>query len=365
MDEPANHLDSCAREQIISALETFKGIGMVISHDRDLIDRLCSSTLFVRPGKIILRPGGYTSGRAQEELEERSAERGYETALERMERVEKSLRLLKRKEHGRTGSLSKKNIKKHDHDAKGKIDLARLTGKDKKASRKIKMVEKRAENLNSEAVSKYVKIRKTDGFTYNGERLRRDRIALIPAGKIYINEKRYIKIPEFVILPSDRISITGNNGTGKSTLMRYIRSMIAIPDNKVIYISQEISTDEWREIQSEIETLSGKDLGELLSVVYRLGSDPERILQTPIPSPGEIRKLILGLGLMKTPSLIMMDEPTNHMDMPSVECLENALSGFEGAVIIVSHDRRFINNTTRIGLHLVEKSSGSIIQVLY
>lgn len=343
LDEPTNHLDSSARRLIADALKTYDGTGILISHDRDLMDALCSSTLFIKPGIAVLRPGGVTAGLAQEELESISREREYSLAGSEAARMKRSLNLLKQKENGRRHTLSKKNIDKKDRDAKGKIDLARLTGKDKTASRKIRLLENRVDSMIGDAESKYFKRRNVDGFTYNGERYRGDRIAHIPAAGINMGETRLLEIPELDILPSDRIGITGDNGTGKSTLLRHIRSSMKLPEDKIIYIPQEVSRAEWTGTFDVIKRLPGRDMGELLSVVHRLGSEPERILETENPSPGEIRKMMLGLGLLKTPVIIMMDEPTNHMDLPSVQCLEDALSSFDGALILVSHDRRFLN----------------------
>ena len=85
-----------------------------------------------------------------------------------------------------------------------------------------------------------------------------------------------------------------------------------------------------------------------MTIVRRLGSNPERLLSSRVPSPGESRKLLLALGLSKTPWLVIMDEPTNHMDLPSIECLEKALNDYTGALVLVSHDRVFLNNTTNI-----------------
>ena len=180
-----------------------------------------------------------------------------------------------------------------------------------------------------------------------------------------MGENRCIDLPELNILPGDRIGITGNNGTGKSTLLNYIKSIIKIPEEKIIFINQEISGEEWYTIDKKIKMLNGKEKGELLSVVHRLGSEPERVLNSLIPSPGEIRKMILGLGLLKTPYLIMMDEPTNHMDMPSVQCLEDAISEFEGAVIIISHDIRFIKRLVDTEWNLEEADRVTKLKVKF
>jgi len=364
LDEPTNHLDASAKKLICNALKTRHGTGLLISHDRDLLDSLCTSTLFVRPGSVVMRPGGVSAGLEQELIEEKSRARVYESASENLRRIERSLRSLKKKENSRSVSLSKKNLGKHDHDGKSRIDLARLSGKDKRGSKKIKIMENRAAGLKNHASLKYFRKREVDGFTYSGEKFRGDSIASIPAGRIETGGAGWMDIPGIIVLPSDRIGITGDNGTGKSTLIRHIRSGLKLPDSKAVYISQEISSNDWRCAEAEIRNLPGIILGELLSAVYRLGSEPERILQTPVPSPGEVRKLILAMGLLKKPALIMMDEPTNHMDMQSVSCLEAALSDFDGAVIIVSHDRRFIQNTTSIEWNLTRRNGCSTLKII-
>jgi ATPase subunit of ABC transporter with duplicated ATPase domains len=83
----------------------------------------------------------------------------------------------------------------------------------------------------------------------------------------------------------------------------------------------------------------------MMIIISRLGSDPHRILETEIPSPGEVRKLMLAEGILKNPGIIIMDEPTNHMDLPSIECVEQALIETDCTQLLVSHDRIFLKNT--------------------
>jgi len=76
--------------------------------------------------------------------------------------------------------------------------------------------------------------------------------------------------------------------------------------------------------------------------VSRLGSDPRRVLESRTPSPGEVRKLLLAVRMIDEPQLILLDEPTNHMDLPSIECLEATLQETQCALVLVSHDRRLL-----------------------
>ena len=89
-----------------------------------------------------------------------------------------------------------------------------------------------------------------------------------------------------------------------------------------------------------------------MTVVSRLGSRPARLLESVEPSPGEVRKLLLGLGIALQPHLIIMDEPTNHLDLPSMECLEGALRDCPCALLLVSHDERFLRGLTRTRWHI-------------
>ena len=82
-----------------------------------------------------------------------------------------------------------------------------------------------------------------------------------------------------------------------------------------------------------------------MTIISRLGSEPNHILETTIPSPGEVRKLMLADGIMLNPGIIVMDEPTNHMDLESIECIEQALNECSCAQILVSHDIVFLKNT--------------------
>jgi ATPase subunit of ABC transporter with duplicated ATPase domains len=83
-------------------------------------------------------------------------------------------------------------------------------------------------------------------------------------------------------------------------------------------------------------------------IISSLGSDPKKLLESVTPSPGETRKLLLALGVMREPHIILMDEPTNHMDLPSIECLEQALKDCPCAMLLISHDESFLEKLTTI-----------------
>ncbi len=138
------------------------------------------------------------------------------------------------------------------------------------------------------------------------------------------------------------MGIVGPNGSGKSSLIKYI--LKSVPMDKCLYIPQEIPEDDSVAFLKRIRTLPRNIIADIYASMDRLGSEPGRVIESGMPSPGELRKLMLSEGFIHSPAILIMDEPTNHMDLGSAECLEQTLKESECAVILVSHDKYFLNN---------------------
>ena len=121
---------------------------------------------------------------------------------------------------------------------------------------------------------------------------------------------------------------------------------------------QEISAEESAAILAEAKKLPDDRLGEVMTRFSRLGSRPGRLLESAQPSPGEVRKLLLALGIARGPHLIVMDEPTNHLDLPGILCLEDALAAAPCAMLLVSHDERFLARLASVRWELAETAPG-------
>jgi ATPase subunit of ABC transporter with duplicated ATPase domains len=348
LDEPTNHLDYETVCTLYEGLKDFSGIGIIISHDRFLLDKLCSNCLFVEKDSIIMRRGGITESLKQRELDIKTKIANYKNNSEKYFKLSKSLNKQKELLSSEKKRLSKKGIDKKDHSKRGEIDLARLTGKDKSLSQKIKSLDNKTEKAKQEMENSYFHERYISNFVFKGERAKCNLLFKFDNNYVDVSENIKIKSPELIIKPEDKIAVTGSNGVGKSLLIKYIYRNIKIEPNKIIYIPQEFESEEINNIKLEIEKLNRTDLGKLYTIIFRLGSEPDRLLHFETLSPGEIRKIMFGLGILKQPVIIIMDEPTNHLDLPSIEKLEETLCDFVGALLLVSHDLTFIKKLTTI-----------------
>ena len=357
VDEPTNHVDREARDLLLGALRSFRGIGLLVSHDRELLDTLCGSCLFVESGAATLRTGGYTQASGAAREEERHARARQAIARKELSRLKGEYARRKREASGADRKRSKRGLDPKDHDARAKIDLARVTGRDAKAAELMKQMEGRVSQADAGLRSIDAKKERRLGIRLGGDRSRADRLLFVPAGEIDLGGGKTLRHPEITVAPEDRIGLTGPNGAGKSTLLGRLLQECRFPAERLVSLDQEIPRESARAAVRAVRALPRKELGAVLTVVSRLGSDPERILDTGLPSPGEARKLILALGMARSPWLVVMDEPTNHLDLPSIECLEAALEECPAALLLVSHDLRFLERLTEVRWE-IEDSSG-------
>ena len=355
LDEPTNHIDLVARELLIEALASFRGIGVLVSHDRGLLDRFCRQCLFLDPPQVTLRPGNYTKAAAEGEREEASLRVRRSVLQQNLERLEEESKRRSTKASHADKKNSKRGLARGDSDGRAKIDLARVSGQDGKAGRLAVQLKSRMEHAQGEIEDIKIQKRYTASFWIEGSLSPRPTLFTLPEEVLPLDGTRTLSLPVLSMQRSDRIALTGANGLGKSTLIRHILSSLDMPPGHLVYLPQEIDLAETRRIMTDVNRLSREQLGKIMTVVSALGSRPERLLGNLDISPGELRKVLLALGVVRQPYLIVMDEPTNHLDLPAIECLERALRDCPCGLLLVSHDMYFLSRVTQKLWHLEQR----------
>jgi macrolide transport system ATP-binding/permease protein len=350
IDEPTNHIDAHARKLLVAGLERFAGVGLIVSHDRELLDALCCQCVWLEPPHARVFAGGYSQAREQRQLDRDTALRQRGKAVREHRHLEREMARRRERAAREPGDRSKRGLSPKDHDAKERIDRARIA--DSKAGSALRQLDGRTQQAKARLDAARVAKEYETCIWLPGSRSHRSVLCMLEPGELPLGDGRGLRFPLLSMRPEDRIAITGSNGAGKSTLVRHILTQVNVPLQHLIEMPQEVSASFATRILDEARALPPDRLGHVLNVVSRLGSRPARLLESRQPSPGEIRKLLLALGMARAPHLIVMDEPTNHLDLPSIEALENALADCPCGLLLVSHDRTFLGRLADTYWHL-------------
>lgn len=319
LDEPTNHLDSGMAEWLEAYLKSFKGALLMITHDRYFLDSVTNRIVELDKGKLYSYQGGY--------------EKYLELKAERMEMAEAAER--------RRQSILRTEIAWMQRGA-------------------------RARSTKQKAhIQRYEALRDQDGPQYDrnvqlesiASRLGRTTVELKDICKSY-GDRMLLQDFTYIFLKNDRVGIIGPNGSGKSTLMKIIAGWVQ-PDSGTVQIGQTVKLGYFSQeneamdeslrvidyIKNAAEYVKTKDGSISASQMLERFLFPASVQYTIIGklSGGEKRRLYLLRILMEAPNVILLDEPTNDLDIQTLVILEDYLDTFPGIVITVSHDRYFLD----------------------
>ena len=322
LDEPTNHLDIESVEWLENFLINYKGAFVVISHDRYFLDRVTNRTFELENGKLRTYTGGYSEYTKQREIEKKTEERNYENTQNEIDRLNRIVEQQRRWNR-------EKNIKT--------------------ANSKQKVIDKLEKTL-----VKPVNATDDIGFSFKSSEGGGNDVLICQNLGMSFDDKIIYTDCNLHITKGEKIFLLGSNGCGKTTLIKNIigkyeqtkgeykiGSNIQIGYYDQIQENLNMDKDIFTELHDEFPDLTHTQIRNALAVFLFRGDDVYKEIKTL--SGGERARVELAKLMLKPANFLVMDEPTNHLDINSREALEKALSDYDGTMLIVSHDRYFIN----------------------
>jgi len=330
LDEPTNHLDWDATLWLEKFLRNFSGAALIVSHDRFMLDRLVCKIVEIRDHKAEVFTGNYSIYRQEKERRDLELERQYE---QRAEFVEKTRDFIVR-------NINRKGSKKVAQGRQTRLDSLLKKNPDflekpkhtRELSFKFAEVENRGKRVDAAVNCKNL----TKSF-----------------GELTLFENL-----SFELMTGQRTGIIGPNGMGKTTLLKLALGQleptagkIAIkPSLSIGYLDQagmELNPENTvlEEASSVIPEMLPEQMRRRLGAFLFVKDDAFK--KVADLSGGERNRLALCKLVLSEPEVLILDEPTNHLDIPSIEALENALQDYTGTIIIISHDRFFLDRVVQ------------------
>ena len=321
LDEPSNHLDLEATLWLEDFLKSYPAMMVVISHERDLLNNVVDHILHLEGGKTVLYTGGYDS------FERQRAERAAQLAAAK-------------------ANQEAQRAKLQDYIARNsaRASTAKQAQSRQKMLAKMQPIAAMAEDP-------------TLSFDFPSPDELKPPLITLDMATVGYGEKPILQRLNLRIDPDDRIALLGRNGNGKTTLARLLAAQLAPMDGgmassgkmKVGYFTQyqveELDTDD-TPLEHMTRVMQGKTPGAVRAQLGRFGFSGDRATtKVGKLSGGERARLALALITRDAPHLLILDEPTNHLDVDAREALVQALNAYDGAVIVVSHDRHMVELT--------------------
>ncbi|WP_274309783.1 ribosomal protection-like ABC-F family protein [Solibacillus daqui] len=324
LDEPTNHLDLAATEWLEDYLHYFKGTVIVISHDRMFLNNIVQYVAEIEDGEIWVSKGNYDQYLQNKEAKIAQQFADYEEQQKKIQKIKEAIRRLRQW----ANEASPPNP-----------DLYR----------KAKTMEKMLARM--ELVKKPKKERQMNIQLKTEDRTGKEVFMLSDVSHGFAQDFLFMDI-QLSVYYQDRLAIVGNNGTGKSTLMKILLGQLQPLDGhikqgsnlKIGYLAQQFDQFDGKQrlidAFREQVSLTEYDARHMLAQFLFYGHDVFKKVEQL--SGGEKMRLRLAQLMVQKCNVLVLDEPTNHLDIESREALEEALENFEGTIITISHDRYFL-----------------------
>ncbi len=341
-DEPTSNIDIEGIELLERSFQEYKGALVLISHDRSFLDKLCNKIIELEDGKIKIYKGNYSDYIEQKAKEKERAQFEYEEYVKEKKRLQNIIIDTKQKVKSmkktpkRMGNSEARLHKMGNQKAKANLDKA------------ARALEKRIEHLEVKE-----KPREEEIITLDIKESSKLHSKIVMEGKNIsksFGKKVIFNNAEFSIFNNSKVALLGPNGCGKSTLIKMIMNenddkFIKVAKGaKIGYFSQDMSilNEDLTIIENVMEESIYDETFARILLAGLLIKREDIYKKVRVLSGGEKVKVSFAKMLLKDINLLILDEPTNYIDINSLEVVEKVLKDYKGTILFVSHDRRFI-----------------------
>jgi len=353
LDEPTNHLDATARKLLLKLLQNLLTPYIVVSHDEDFLEAVSNTIWELKSQKIQTSTGSYSEYR-QAQLNEQSAlQRIHEKHRKQLVKAKQAAKRQQERYQKATSQLKRKSKAQDRSTSRGSMDAMQKKLEQNKGKAQLQHTKRIAE------IAKEIdetKSKSAPNLAMNlAATASKGMLVRVEDGTLSFNNRRLLHIPRFSVEPGDRILLRGDNGTGKSTLL----TQLAEKQNarltgvsygselEVAYIDQHYSS--LNPSDTVYDTVANQDDSltqtAVRSILASSGFATVADIQKQVMglSGGEKARLVFVQLAVKKPDLLLLDEPSNNLDIQTKLSIAGAIAAFEGALVIVSHDPAFIS----------------------
>lgn len=354
-DEPTTNLDTANIKKLEKQLSRCSSALVIISHDRAFLDSLCTTIWELNEGKLQIYKGNYSYYTEQKELKRRQHENAYEQYLRKKQQLENALELKEQKAQRAT----KKPKQLSSSEARIKGAKPYFANKQKKLRQTANAIETRLEKL--EKVEKTKELPSIKMHLPNEETLKNRIILRLEDMEAKVAGRLLWRTGPMDVRSGEKVAIIGENGSGKTTLMKKITNVdsgITIsPAIKIGYFSQNLDVlNVNQSILENVISTSNQDETLIRTVLARLRFFRDDVYKKVyILSGGERVKVAFAKLFVSDINTLLLDEPTNFLDIEAIEALEELLQDYQGTVLVISHDRRFISTVANRIFDIKEK----------
>ena len=343
LDEPTNHLDLKTTDWLIDYIRNYKGAVIVVSHDRHFIDQIVTRVIEIEDGSSSLYEGNYSFYETEKQVRIEKAFQKYSDQQDRIKKMKQSIHQLKEWAH----IYNNEKFASRARSMQKALDKLEIIQRPNLTEKNMTM------NLSAADQSSKI-VFEVKGLSYN------------------LSTQPLLKNIDLTVTRGNRVAILGDNGVGKSTLLKILLGLKQ-PTNGVVHTGPNLSIGYFSQFEAELEPqksviesyikkvpMSEADARYQLSKFLFYKEDVFKKVKSL--SGGERKRLRWAQIIGQHPNVIVLDEPTNDLDIGSIEMLEDTLDGYEGTVLAVSHDRYFVNN--HFDIHYVLENK-QLVKTIY